>query len=228
MGNVTQHLTLNLQHSSIWNSAFVACCLLFISSYGTHGNVNTACVHQQSFPCCTERASAERYECMHKSCTDQTYSECFASKTHGYSHFHRETTNHMMLSVCVFSLQFSLFRSSYGTNCYCFLTLVVVHSPLQLCMEYAQRAHTVISMYTSRTPEWIEWMNDREREQKNQPDLVSAEWTFSVCVCLPLHSTHLRCIRFCVRLLDTEWKQNNLYTHVHHSLCNSKRLFGIQ
>lgn len=181
MGIVTQHLTLNLQHSSIWNSAFVACCLLFISSYGTHGNVNTACVHQQSFPCCTERASAERYECMHKSCTDQTYSECFASKTHGYSHFHRETTNHMMLSVCVFSLQFSLFRSSYGINCYCFLTLVV---RLYNSVWNTHNAHTLWFQCTQaeHPNELNEWMTEKESKRISLTWWVPSEP--SVCVCV--------------------------------------------
>lgn len=163
--------------------------LLAVSSvHMAHGNVNTACVHQQSFPCCcyadSEWASAERCECMHKSCTDQTYSECmFASKTHGYSRFHRETYPTIWCYPCLrASLILSLSFNSYGSNCYCFLTLVVVHIAFTTLVYgiRTQRTHCDFNVHTKpNTPatelNWMNgWMNDREREEpKNEPDSVS-------------------------------------------------------
>lgn len=150
-------------------------------------------------------ASAERCECMLKSCTDQTVR--IASKTHGYSRFHRETTNHMMLAACVFC-SFFLFRSL------CRIKLLLFSYP-RCNFGMAYNAYTVISMYTQRRTarEWIElnWMEWNEWQRKRRAE----EWAWlgecrrvnRVLLLLRCHCIQhtLACIRF-----DTEWKQNNL------------------
>lgn len=68
MTNVTQHLT-HINVTTVEHMIHCICYLLLAVSsvHKAHGNVNTACVHQQSFPCCcyAERVSQRRTMRMH-------------------------------------------------------------------------------------------------------------------------------------------------------------------